>query len=168
MIIVLDTETTGTDPWKNSVIQIGAVDFSNPENKFQMIFAPFEGAEITSEAEKTHKIKKETFQTLPKFEYGVKKFHDWLLSFKQSPITMAGYNISFDYWFITKSFEKANLTNPFDFHLLDLYSIAFSINLREYGLTKICKALGVETLQAHNALNDAIMTRNALFKILQI
>ena len=169
MIIVLDTETTGTNPCKNSVIQIGAINFSDPNQKFQITFAPFKGAEITQEAEQVHKISKDTFNSLPKFEDGIKEFHGWITSFKtENTITMAGYNIAFDYWFLNTSFAKANLTNPFDFHLVDLYSIAFSKKLTSFGLVKICKELGLETLPAHDALNDAIMTRNALVKILQI
>ena len=49
-MIVLDVETSGTDPNKHSILSLGALDLSNPSNQFYGECRAFEGAHLEEEA----------------------------------------------------------------------------------------------------------------------
>ena len=49
-MIVVDVETTGLYPNKNSIVSIGAVDFLNPVNTFYQECRIWRGAKISDQA----------------------------------------------------------------------------------------------------------------------
>ena len=53
-MIVVDVETTGSIPYRHSIVSIGAVEFENPTNQFYEECRIFEGAEIEDIAMKVN------------------------------------------------------------------------------------------------------------------
>ena len=49
-MIIVDVETTGLNPKNHSIVSIGAVDFSNPDNQLYLECRPWNGAEISERA----------------------------------------------------------------------------------------------------------------------
>ena len=169
-MIVVDTETTGTNPYKNSIIQIGAVDFYNPNLQFKLTFMPFDTAEVDPIAETIHKLSIKQLQSFDGFNNAITKFNEWVKNigqrYENSTIRLGGYNIGFDFWFLKFSFDRVGIKMPFDFHLFDLYSISKAFGFPSLSVVGICNRLKLPVLPTHDALNDAIMTRNALFELL--
>ena len=58
-MIVVDIETSGTSPYKHSILSIGAVDFSNPERQFYQECQIEKDKEYTEEALNVNGVKKE-------------------------------------------------------------------------------------------------------------
>ncbi|MDD2654956.1 MAG: exonuclease domain-containing protein, partial [Candidatus Omnitrophica bacterium] len=91
-MIVVDVETTGTNPLKHSLIDIGAVDFSNASNQFYGQCRIFQNAELSLYAleltgmavEKLNDINKPTVEEL------VEEFIEWTKPIKDK--TIAGQN----------------------------------------------------------------------------
>jgi len=82
-MIMVDVETTGVDAKKNSIISIGAVDFSNPQNQFYKECRIWEGAEITQQALYINGFTKEDHLRLMKLLKQTK--HAFLLSYEDCP-----------------------------------------------------------------------------------
>ena len=49
-MVIIDIETTGLNPKKHSILEIGALDFNNPTNQFYQKCRIFDGAEIDPKA----------------------------------------------------------------------------------------------------------------------
>lgn len=121
-MIVLDVETTGIYPNKNSIVSIGALDFSNPENQFYRECRVWEGAEITQEALDINGFTKEEITDTYKIslEGAVKDFLQGVGDIKDK--TLAGENISFDINFLKDSIVRYGIDYYVGNRKIDLYS----------------------------------------------
>lgn len=125
-MIVLDIETTGLDPKKHSIIEVGAIEFENPRNIFNERCRIWNGAEIDRGALdingfSLHEITDPEIQSPGDL---LLKFIDWISSIGDR--TIAGQNVDFDIGFLNKSSKMANL--PFDFgkRKVDLHSLVYA------------------------------------------
>lgn len=109
-VIIFDTETTGLDAKRNSMVSLGAVDPNRPDDTFYEECQIFDGAEINPDALKVNgfnaeQITDKTKQTLKdlylKFEKYVNDHNADMLS---------GFNISrFDLKFLANTAKRYNL-----------------------------------------------------------
>ena len=78
-MIVVDVETTGVDSKKNSIVSIGAIDFSNPQNQFYQECRVWEGAEIAQQALYINGFTKEqiTDKNKPTLKEAIESFIKW-------------------------------------------------------------------------------------------
>ncbi|HLC98067.1 MAG TPA: 3'-5' exonuclease [Candidatus Nanoarchaeia archaeon] len=178
-MIVVDVETSGLDPQKNSILSIGAVEFCNPKNQFYTESQLFDGAEVSDSALRINGFSRESIfdPSKPTVESAVKQFLEWA---SRCPYrTLAGENPTFDKDFLRASAERYNVEWRLGRRLVDLHSISYTKHLE---LNKIPPLQnGVSELKAdatysfvgipeeptpHNALNGAKWEAEAFSRLL--
>ncbi|MCD6495745.1 MAG: 3'-5' exonuclease [Candidatus Aenigmarchaeota archaeon] len=166
-MIVVDLETTGMDPERNSIVSIGALDFDNPENTFYGECRMDEGAEVSNIALKINGF------TLPEIRDKSKPssrelladFLEWLASIKDK--TIAGDNIWFDIGFLRENFKKNGMKYPFKKKSVELHEQCKILAGLPWSLDAVLYYVGIPPRnKAHNALDDAELTAEALSRLL--
>lgn len=178
-MIVVDVETTGSNPYKNCIVSIGAVEFENPENTFYRECQIFEGAEIELDAMRVNgfsidQIKDPNKKTL---EQVMNEFINWCSGFYNK--TIIAHNAGFDFGFLEQSFKRYNLYWQFGFRSIDIHTACY-LNMMTnnietplmYGtsglsLNKVLEYCGMpREPDPHNALNGAKYETEAMHRIL--
>ena len=124
-MVIVDVETTGTDPRVHSLLSIGAVDFETGEEFFEECQA-FPGAKVEEEATAVNGVgKKEAFDTNKQTDKElVVHFLEWLS--KSGDHTIAGQNPHFDTSFIVATAERYHLNYSIPKRVIDLHSITWA------------------------------------------
>jgi DNA polymerase III epsilon subunit-like protein len=174
-LLVLDVETTGLHPARNSVLSLGVVVVNRYLFKtFRMnwhvrLGNPFEV--LTKEyraAQRIHGIS--TRAALFRGDSVEEVVGQLIRLRKMYPdALLAGINVGFDAAFLNRMFEQAEEKNPFDYHLVDLTGLA-AVHLGVTGLKNIMAAVGLdpEGFTQHDALGDAEATADALIALLKM
>ena len=125
-MIVVDIETSGLDPYKNSILSIGAVDFSNPERQFYQECQMEKDKEYVEEALKVNGFKKEELNDPKKktLESILNEFLEWMEPIENK--TIGGHNVNFDAGFLNYSFKRYNLNFSFGHRVLDTHSLVYA------------------------------------------
>jgi len=178
-MIVLDVETTGLDPMKHSIIEIGALDFSNPQNQFYEKCQIRKGAEIDSKALEINGYSESQCQDPNKasLEQILINFINWLDKIEDK--TIAGHNVDFDISFLKDSIKRFNIEFNFGFrkvdqhsliyahHLKSLKKIPLKNNLSNLGGDKIMEYVGLPTEpKPHSGINGAKFEAEALSRVI--
>lgn len=161
-LAIIDLETTGLDPLKHEIIEVGIVLCDSAP--------PF--GNIVSTVD--FKVKPEHPETgEPKaFEvngYSAKKWKD-ACSLKEAMeavamhcegYTMMSFNISFDYGFLSAAFNQTGVRETMTRHKLDLLTLAWAHipqhKVSSWKLKFVCAALGIEPEPAvHRGANGAM------------
>jgi len=174
-MIVLDIETTGTDPKKHCMLSLGAVDYDSGE-EFYGECSVYSTSVVDPVALEINGFKGENVQP------GKKQFpHDLYLAFEQWSAKfpdrlLAGHNIGhLDLLFIevlhdfisNPYFGGDGRKFPFGYRTLDLHSVAFAKLGRSLSHEGICTALGLpKEPNPHNALAGARSEREAFLRLL--
>ena len=133
-MIVIDIEASGVDYKKHSIVSLGAIDFSNPDNKFYGECQIWEGAHIMdealavcgfSEAEITDKNKKTESEL-------VREFMEW--SQHMADRTLVGQNVSFDRDMLKAGCERAGLPWDLAYRTLDTHTFCW-MHIVKRGMT---------------------------------
>ncbi len=165
-MIVADIETTGMDPVRNSIVSIGAVDFDNPENTFYGECKVEKGLSIDPVSLQINGFrldqimdpKKQTSRGL------LKQFLKWVKSIDER--TLAGDNIWFDTGFLKEKLKKFSMKWPFKNEPIELHEVSPLTAGVPWSLDLILKIVGVpERKGAHNALDDALLTAEAISRL---
>lgn len=157
-LIALDIETTGLDPRKHEVIEIGAVhfDIAGKEIRTFESFAKPEGT-IPFAATKIHGIKMSMVETAPTAKEAWEKLLDW----SGDCTTFVSHNAPFECGFI-QALYSPNDTKP-DIHIIDTLRIARQ-KLRgekSYQLSELIKSES----NCHRALPDARAVMHLFLKL---
>jgi DNA polymerase III epsilon subunit-like protein len=165
-MIVVDIETTGMEPGRNSLLSIGAVEFENPDNMFYGECRVDKGAEVANIALKINGFtrkqindpKKTTSREL------LKNFVKWSRGVKDKKL--AGDNIWFDIGFLGEYFRKLKMRWIFGKKSVELHEIsAFTAGV-PWSLDAVLYMVGIPPRDSsHNALNDAELTAEAISRI---
>lgn len=167
--VVWDTETTGTDPVADEIIQFGYVTQNKaPRN---VTFRPSEDildVMDTSSAAAVHGIKAADLKDCPTFGSSTGRLVNTL-----SAKAWIGYNLSFDASFLTYKFWQLGLTAPVATAMFDVMNIA-AVYMNRWDsdkemfispkLADVADHFGY-AFDAHNAANDANATLHILRKI---
>ncbi len=158
--VVFDCETTGLKPAENDITEIGAVKIINGEIKerFQHLCKPFEP--IPGEIVKKTGITNEMVENMPTSFDILQDF----LKFSDGCV-LVGYNVNFDYQFISNVAKRNQVTINFETHdcLNDARTkIAY---LPNYKLGTLVAHLGITLDNAHRALYDATATAEAFLAL---
>jgi DNA polymerase III subunit epsilon len=155
--VVLDTETTGLDPYKgHRIIEIGAVELVNKiqtGNVFHFYVNP--ERDVPFEAYQIHGISEEFLRDKPKFNEISKEFIEFV---SNSPLVI--HNAQFDMGFI--NFELQKIKSP----KLDYITIIDTLIIarrkfpgQKNNLDALCKRFKVDNSDRkyHGALKDAYL-----------
>lgn len=125
-MIVIDIETSGTDPHKHSILSIGAVDFSDPKRQFYQECRIEEGKEYEEEALKVNGFKKGELNDSSKksLEMILNEFVEWIKPIEDK--TVGGHNVHFDVGFLNYSFKRYNINFSFGHRTVDTHSLVYA------------------------------------------
>ena len=178
-MIIVDVETTGIDPKKDSIVSIGAVDFLNPKNQFYRECRIWEGANVSKIALEINGFSEDEIRDPNKIslEDAVKDFLVWVET--TSERTLAGENPSFDRDFLIASMDRYSMRWPLGHRTIDLHSLCYNHHLKR-GLVppvkdkrtnlntdKILQYVGLPAEpKPHNALTGAKMEAEAFSRLI--
>ncbi len=178
-MIILDIETSGTNPYKHSILSIGAVDFSDPKRQFYEECKIRENAEFTEEALNVNGFKIEDIKNENKksLETILNELIVWMKPIRDK--TIAGHNVNFDAEFLNYSFELYKIDFSFGYRVLDTHSLVYAdllsknkeipIKNEKTAITSnyVFKYVGLpEEPKPHNALNGAKMEAEAISRLI--
>ena len=154
--VSLDLETTGLDPAKEEVIEVGAVKYRGSEEigVFHTLVSP--GRPVNSFIQTLTGIKNEDLQGAPAFPAIAEKLQTFLGA---SPVV--GHNIAFDLAFLRRRGVQA--LGP----AYDTFDLASFLLPRQpsYTLGEVAKTLGLPPHGAHRAEADARVTGQAFIAL---
>lgn len=161
----IDTETTGTDADKHEIIELAVIIARQ---------VPREGRgpklEIIEELE--WKIKPQHLELADEEALRINGYNetDWMFALDLKPVmeqfakkvqscTFVSHNVTFDYAFVQKAFEKTGVENNMHYAKLDTISIALARlydapQADKFSLRALCELLKIENSKAHTALAD--------------
>jgi DNA polymerase III epsilon subunit-like protein len=125
-MIVLDIETTGLDPVRHSIIEIGAIEFENPQNVFNEKCQIWNGAEINADALEINGFRPDELsdpQILTQTDI-IERFNHWLGSIYDR--TIAGHNVDFDISFLNESCRRLNISFNYGKRKTDQHSLVYA------------------------------------------
>ena len=129
-MIVLDIETTGTDPKRHSIIEIGAIEFENPRNFFNEKCRIWPGAEIDPGALEINgfTIDEITDTSIITEKELLEKFNEWIGSIEER--TIAGHNVDFDISFLNEGCKRSGVIHDYGRRKVDQHSLVYAHFLR--------------------------------------
>ena len=157
--VSLDIETTGLDPSRDKIIEIGAVKFTDSRviDKFQTLVNP--GKRIPRMITQLTGITDGMVTNAPFLDDILPEIESFV---GYSPIL--GHNVQFDVGFFKK--QKIFLYNE----TIDTYEIASILlpSASRYNLNSLTKILKVALPGTHRALDDALATSRGLCRLTRI
>jgi DNA polymerase III epsilon subunit-like protein len=166
-MIILDIETTGTDPQKHQMVSLGAVDFETGETFYgecRIYKSDFvEQDALDWNGFTLEQITDPTKQTPLELYLKFVKWADGKSSM------LAGQHVgSFDVQFLKEIHKRLrkSFDFPFRFQFVDLHSVFYAKYKKSYSMKNICELVGVAPEPIpHNALSGA-KAEYECFKIL--
>lgn len=145
-MIVVDVEATGVDPYKHSLISIGAIDFYNPANQFYAECRIWSGAHVDEAALKVNGFTRAQITDPAKKSEKeiVEEFLRWAMQCRER--TIAGQNPSFDCDFLQAACLRSHLNWPLARRTVDIHTICYF-----HALTRGFKP---PTVNGHSALDS--------------
>ena len=154
--VVLDTETTGLDPVKSRIIELGAVRIDAGrichDDACSVLVNP--GVPIPAASSKIHGISDDDVKNAEGFPAGMAKFIEWA-----GPCLIIGYSIGFDISMLKAEHERhdINWTQPRAIDVQELVDL-LGIDLPDFSLDTVAASLGVEVVGRHRTVSDAVLT----------
>ena len=156
VIIGFDLETTGLDPARETIIEIGAIPIIDGAEREDCAFHSLVDPDrpIPGDATAVHGITNEMVRGRPRIEVVLPEF----LRFVGEHSVLA-HNAEFDMGFITASCRRLELTPPpGKMHDTLLMSRRAQPGERKHDLGSVCRRLRVDIGTQHRSLDDALLT----------
>jgi DNA polymerase III subunit epsilon len=150
--IYYDTETTGTRPDKDRIIELAAFD---PERKLSFVHLINPEMPIPKEATAIHHITDDMVKEAPSFQTIGQQFAEFC---EGDVVLIAHNNDSFDKPFLENEYKRAGLAFP-PFVFLDSLKWArkYRPDLPRHSLQSLREVYGIAANNAHRALDDVIV-----------
>lgn len=163
----VDIETTGFDPDKHEIIEIGLVlvkQLGDDGNKFEVLeevelkIKPERIEDADPQALKVNGYEPSQWIFANTLEQAMKIFSE-----KTENAIFTAHNLTFDYSFIDRAFKKTAIENKMFYPKLDTISVAYAKlhnnpQVEKFRLQKLCEYFGIKNERAHTALADAKAT----------
>ncbi len=160
--IFYDTETTGTRPAKDRIVELAAYD---PVRKREFCSLINPGCPIPPEATAISKITDEMVQSAPSFREVIEQFMAFCTDDGSSTsdptlgiVLVAHNNDAFDAPFLAAEFERVSLAMPkWKFFDTLKWARKYRSDLPRHSLQFLREAYAIEANQAHRALDDTLV-----------
>ena len=155
--IAFDTETTGLDPDKDCIVELGAVVFEHgvPTETFQSYVNP--EVSIPEEVSALNHITNEMMQAAPTEEIIYPEFMKFLGVAAKGEIMICGHVAAFDLSFLCKTLNRIGIDANFRF--VDTRQLATKIpELAHHSLAVVAEYFEVPLEHAHQAKEDALIS----------
>ena len=157
-VVALDIETTGLDPHRDAIIEIGAVKYDGNQivGKWQSLINPQRA--VPQMITQLTGIDNQMVASAPPITAVIQDFADFV-----GDLPVIGHNISFDLAFLKLHLNFDN--NPVN----DTFEIASVIlpSVPRYSLAALVDVLGIENLSPHRAQEDADATLEVFLRLLE-
>lgn len=171
-LLVVDLETTGLDPDEDSIVQIAACVLSrkalNEEAAFSTLVAP--ESPMDPSAQRVHGLTPGDLRGAPPLDWGIAQLEALA---DPGEVILCGHNVSFDTSFLKAAYKRVDRPYPYDYHTVDLWSVAFFIfsanglKPKDYRLDTLAGLFGVKRNRHHDALQDVRVTAAILRHLYQ-
>ncbi len=160
-IIVFDFETTGLNPKRDRIIEIGAVKIRNNSiiEKFNQLINP--GINIPEKIQSLTGITNEMVKDKPSINEGMKEFFGFIGECN----TICAHNADFDYGFLENNYNIEK-----QFTIIDTLELSRRIlkNKRRHNLKALTKHFKIELENHHRAVDDSEATAKVLLEFFEI
>ena len=164
--IAFDTETTGLDPEKDGIVELGAVVFEHgvPTETFQSYVNA--GIRISEEVSALNHITNEMLQAAPTEEIIYPELMRFLGTAAKGETMICGHVAAFDLSFLCKTLGWLGITANFRF--VDTRQLATQIpELTHHSLAAVAEYFNVPHEHAHQAKEDALTSGQIFCKMLE-
>jgi len=166
-MIVIDVEASGVDYQKNSILAIGALDFSQPERRFYGECQMWVGAHFNEDAAVVHGLSLESATDPKKPTEGelVRMFLEW--SQHMGDRTLAGQSVSFDRDSLKAACYRAHLPWDLAHRTIDTHTLCYMHMVRRgmeppIDLQHRRSALNLDAILVYCGLGEEPKPHNAL------
>lgn len=161
--VVFDLETTGLSPFKDEIIEIGAVRVDKDGKIVGTFTTLVKPSQPVSEfIQNLTGISNKMLSDAPSIYTVLPRFADFV-----GDSILVGHNVTFDIAFVqqkAKIYKETKFLNPY----VDTLSLTRKVypNLKSYKLQDLIKEFNLKTYAAHRALADVVATQQ-LFELLK-
>ena len=161
--VVFDLETTGLSPFKDEIIEIGAVKVDKEGQIVDTFTTLVKPARPVSEfIRNLTGISNEMLADAPSIYTALPRFNDFV-----GDATVIGHNVTFDIAFVqqkAKIYQDIKFLNPY----IDTLTLTRKVypGLKSYKLQDLIKEYNLKTYAAHRALADVVATQQ-LYELLK-
>lgn len=163
--VVFDVETTGLSAERDRLIEIAAIKVKDGKeiDSFESYINP--KIKIPELITRITSITDEDVKNAPYEEEVMTNFYNWL---SEDDILVA-HNAKFDLGFISKSFERLELVENFNYGSIDTLFLSRAINkeAKRHSLNNLAKMYKVKLIQHHRAIYDTKTTAEIFVKMLE-
>jgi len=169
-IAITDLETTGLDPLKHEIIEIGLVLIKQPSleiiETIDIKVKPQNIETASPEALQLNGYKTKEWENAMELKDALTIYLE-----KTKDAIFCAHNTNFDFPFIKQACIKMNLTNTMDYHCIDIPTLVWlkyrTSSLEKINLSKVAEFIGLEPEPAiHRAINGAMLAYKVLKKII--
>ena len=164
--IAFDTETTGFSPYKDRIIELGAVLFIN--NKETAYFNSLVKTDVKNSyyAYKVNKISEEMLESAPLEIDIYPKLVEFLEEVLNGNIILVAHNAIFDMRFLKNTLERLGYSGHIRY--LDTVKASHIFPTIDHCQSTIAEYLGIVNKNEHRAYTDALTCGKILNKVLEI
>lgn len=178
-MVVVDIETTGLNPQESSIIEIGAIDFFNPDNRFNERCSVREDSIINPKSLEVNgysikELRDDNFQSEKEL---LLNFISWIRNIEKK--ILVGQNVNFDLDFLNATKQRESVEWDFGRRVIDIHSVAYT-HMISKGITPPLKK-GVSKLNGdlimkyvgippepkpHKGISGVIYETEALYRLM--
>jgi DNA polymerase-3 subunit epsilon len=169
-IAFLDLETTGLDPTKHEILQIGIVRVDamtlTIHSQIELKVIPVRIIDAEAKALEVNGYREELWIDAVPLRDALMTIRPWL-----EGAVLAGHNPGFDAAFLAEGYRSEGVSAPtVDHHKLDTASLAWPLwssgDIESPSLSSVCNHLGIDRPTPHGALADARASLDVARKIM--
>lgn len=153
-IVVLDTETTGFSPYKDRIIEFGAIKLVDGREVDRVSFLINPCMDIPAQSTRVHGITNEMVKDKPDESFYISK----IIELFKDASYIVGHNVSFDIRFLEQMFIRNGYCLNCEYIDTLKFARKFYPKAPNHKLTGLAEYLKIDVKDAHRALADVETT----------